>query len=600
MSAAEWRASVVEVPPPPAVGRLLVVTQPGAADVLDATGQYLGTTPTTLEARVGDELNLTIQKSGYRTVELAAKLAASAVDESQTIYRELQVFRPPEPGDAWLDHFGNSYQPVTEEHLGFGLVEEREWKAFMAETKRPAAEAEVVPVSQNGEPGRVVVCPQAEAEAYCAWFRAGALKAGYLTEDHEAVAVMESAFDAPELSERARRAGLKPFRVKVRMINYASIELTSEPPGAEVFVNGAPVGTTDGPLLVGKVPPGSTGVILVREGYFPYVETRNLKPGEKLRLPVKLNQNQGVVFGRPWQNSIGMKFVPLGPELMVAVWETRVADYRRFQSDTGHRPPPPPGFTQDPNHPVVFVSRTDAEAFCEWLTQQERKQGVERITVSQLYRLPTDLEWSAMVGLEESLGLSPSWRDAHKSPVFPWGTAWPPPPKSGNLADTAAVGGGSVAGERVIAGYSDGFAGTAPVGSFPPNAKGLCDLAGNVHEWVADDSSPVDPFHLGVLRGGNWTSYLREHLYSGARYPQRPDVITDCSGFRVVLARVTAKPEPPAPTGEAPSPTGEAPSPTGEAPSPTGEAPSPPSEAPAPENPPTPTQPLPNPTPQSP
>ncbi len=558
-----WLTRLDPVPlvvPPPKVGMFRIASTPDTADVLDAAGKWVGTTPTeTMSAKVGDEVTFTVQKSGYRTVTLVEQIEPTAVDEPQLIYTELEVFSPPQLGDAWLDHHGDSYQPVGDEHVSFGFVVEETWQKYLAETHRPPTVAEVVPFSQNGQPAKVVVCPPAEAKAYCNWLLAGGIRAGYLTEDHEVVPLVEQAFESPDLSDHARRAGLKPFRVKVRLINYATIELTSNPPGAEVYLNGAPAGVTDGPLTIPKVRPGPVALILVREGYKPYIKELAIKPGQTLPLSFSLVQNQGVIFGRPWVNGIGMKFVPLGQEVMVAVWETRVRDYALFVKETEHRTPPPTGFEQGPEHPVVFVSRADAIAFCDWLTQRERKAGEDLISGSQGYRLPTDVEWSTMAGLQEIPGLSPSWRDAHKERVFPWGTEWPPPARVGNFADGAAGTDTGVAGERTIAGYEDGFAKTAPVGSFPPNSKGIYDLAGNVYEWVADDYSIVDPNHLGVLRGGGWTSYLAEHLHSGSRYPQPPDATADIYGFRVVLAKIPVKTDVPAAPPEAPAPPPETP-----------------------------------------
>ena len=110
-----------------------------------------------------------------------------------------------------------------------------------------------------------------------------------------------------------------------------------------------------------------------------------------------------------------------------------------------------------------------------------------------------------------------------------------------------------MAGERTIHNYVDGFAKTAPVGSFAANSKGIFDLGGNVYEWVADAYSLVDPNRLGVLRGGGWNTYQAENLYSGARNPQPPETAADSYGFRVVLAKVALQADaPPSPLDTAP------------------------------------------------
>ena len=545
----EWYAQQVTPPPPPPVperyGMLRVVSSPQDADVLDAEGQWVGTTPTpVIRAKVGETVSFTIRKRGHRPLQVSEVVTERSMEDPLLIFRQLQVFAPPQTGEAWEDHLGYVYQPVDEEHLGSGFVTEAVWRRFLEVSKRSAEAVEFLPFSQNGVPVKIVLAPREEAIAFCDWLRVGANQAGFLTEDHEALPRLEKGFQHPAMSKRAKRDELQPFRVLVRRIVYGTIELTSEPAGAEVYLNGVAVGSTIGPLSIPKVKPGPVELLLILDGYKPHTEKFRIEAAESVSRTVTLEKNEGVVFGRPWQNGIGMRFTPLGLDLMVSVWETRVSDYDLFVEETGDPPPQPPDFSQGKDHPVVNVSREDAERFCEWLTKRERAPGVDRITVSHVYRLPTDLEWSWMAGLEEEPGLGPGWRHSRMERVFPWGRDWPPNERVGNFADAVAALAPGMAGERTIPNYDDGFEKTAPVGSFPPNQYGLFDLSGNVHEWVSDDYSPMGEDGLGVLRGGGWNSYQREHLYTGSRNPFQPDQSDAIFGFRIVLAKVPPAPGP--------------------------------------------------------
>lgn len=540
----EWAKSLtfVPAPPPPSVGLLRVFSTPEGADVYSG-GVIVGTTPTpTMTANVGEEVTFMLRKSGFKPLEVKGTMTLAAVNgEAMTLYGEMQVFSPPQNGDPWVDHLNDLYQPVEDHHVGSGFVTKNSWNRAAAELKLQKEQFEIIRSTNNGQPVDIVLAHPKATQAYCAWLRTSGIKAGFLTEDHEVTALREVAFSEPAMSERARKEDLRPFRVMIRHIIYGKIQLTSTPPGAEVYVNGQAVGHAHGLMLIPNVKPGEVDLLLVLEGYKPVARRLKLKEGQTLEENINLVKNEGVVFGRDWENGIGMKFAPVGQDLMASIWETRVSDYALFIKETGRPAARPAFFEQTADHPVVNVSREDAMAFCEWLNLRERK--AERISKSHIYRLPTDVEWSLLAGLVEEDIVSPGWRDARKQRVFPWGADWPDGEKVGNFADMAAARTPGVESDRTIAGYDDGFAFTAPVGSFPPNALGIFDLSGNVQEWVEDEWSKLDTNVLGVLRGGGWNSYQMENLYTGARNAVPPSYQDSIYGFRVVLAKVPPKAE---------------------------------------------------------
>lgn len=522
-----------------------VASLPEGADIYDANGTLVGTTNANLPANVGEVVRYTLRMPGYRPEEIEEKVPKSAVNEPLVLHRSLQVFDPPRMDDPWMDHFGHSFLPVDTHHESSGFVGKADWEGFSKSGKAPQGQSEFIQFSQNGQPSEILLATEGAAAAYCGWWRSSGIKAGYLTEDHEVRALIDQGFDNPAMSERARREGLRPFRIMVRRIVYGKITVISEPPGAEVYLNGVSVGWANQPMTIPNVKPGEVKLLLLLGGYKGSERVLKLKEGESIEQRFSLEKNQGVVFGKTWEkNSLNMRFEPLGPDLMVSVFETRISDYEQFLKATGHPAPRPPGFPQEPEHPVVNVSREDAQAFCKWLTKVEGRSQLIMEYQGQEYRLPTDIEWSRMAGFPEDESMSPGGRDriAREQKVFPWGNNWPDAEKVGNFADMSAARETGISSSRIIPGYDDGFPFTAPVGSFAPK-NGFHDLSGNVQEWVEDDYSRVETNGFGVLRGGGWSTYQYDNLYTGFRNAVPPKSQDPAYGFRVVLAKPPTKAE---------------------------------------------------------
>lgn len=225
-------------------------------------------------------------------------------------------------------------------------------------------------------------------------------------------------------------------------------------------------------------------------------------------------------------NTLGMKFLPM-PETTVlfSEFETRVADFEAFLKEGSYTYPRSlkPHFEQTPDHPVVGVNLQDAIAFCNWLTERERKQG--KLKPDQLYRLPTNEEWGKAAGQsalkrEKSNGAE-QLQDTMR---FTWGLQWPPPAGAGNFEDQEM---------KLQGGPADEFRFTAPVGKFKASPEGLYDLAGNVWEWTWDRELRSTP--VGTLRGGSWAYFKREALTIQYVYEVPTELRAPTIGFRCVF-----------------------------------------------------------------
>ena len=223
-------------------------------------------------------------------------------------------------------------------------------------------------------------------------------------------------------------------------------------------------------------------------------------------------------------NSLEMPFVRVASiNALVCRYETRVKDYQPFATATNTEWKKP-DFPQTPDHPAINLSFTEAQAFCEWLGKKEGRK----------YRLLTDAEWSVLAGLTENTDVAPKQQPASTG-IYHWGKR-PLAKDVGNFCDEAF-------GKKYRASYDakwleidDGFADTAPVGSYPADAKGLFDFAGNVWEWVDGWYDPPNNT-LRIVRGGAFRCGSEKRLLASFRGPDPYDIHLDSVGFRIVCEK---------------------------------------------------------------
>ena len=167
------------------------------------------------------------------------------------------------------------------------------------------------------------------------------------------------------------------------------------------------------------------------------------------------------------------------------------------------------------DHPVVHIAFEDAQAYATWADKQ----------------IPTEAQWefAARGGLNHN---SFTWGDRVPSAQFHPANIW-----QGEFpVDDQGL---------------DGYRGTAPVRSFPANAHGLHDMAGNAWEWCSDWYRP-DTYarQLASTRGNPLTDPKGPEISWDPSEPKVPKRVirggsflchdSYCTAYRVAARRGAA------------------------------------------------------------
>ncbi len=434
----------------------------------------------------------------------------------------------PVRGRPWKNNNERWYSFQKDRHVADLPLEYETFNHYLDATLMPF-EGDVTGFTAPGNRKLNVVLIDAKAaDAYCAWATQHARAEGFLDAEHEYGWVKMPSLKSAPVSPASRK-GLAAVRLQVVKVPVGRLVLTTVPPGAEVVDGETLLGRT--PLTLEDVRAGKFAYGLRLPGYTSQTARGTVKEKDETTLNVRLRANGAVVFGSPWQNSIGIKLVPLGDALLAAT-ETRQADFAQFARSTGLEEVRGRELDLKSNLPVVRVTRLEAALFCRWLTERERALGL--LQVDHEYRLPTDDEWSMAAYLPRERGATPAERNLRIEGIYPWGFSWPPLAKQGNLADLSADPDGS----KAVPKYNDGFPGLAPAASLRPDGRGFSDLSGNVWEWVFDAWSGKGDDGDGVVRGGSYRTFERKELLASYRRSLSAEAREPDVGFRILLAPV--------------------------------------------------------------
>ena len=345
-----------------------------------------------------------------------------------------------------------------------------------------------------------------------------------------------------------------------------TVTLNVDPPDATVYVDGRARGTGKTIVRLSSAP---HLIEVKRQGFRDWNRTITPRPGYPQTVTARLRSLQAIARDsvvREEQSAAGQTMrrieggtftmgasraengrranevirpITLASPYLISAREVTNKQFAEFRKNHDSGADVHPSLAADHN-PVANVSWSDAVQYCNWLSKKEGRTPVYKQEFGKWvpvypftdgYRLPTEAEWVWAIRYSEQA----------LPRKFPWGKTWPPPKDNGNFADVSS----RELVPTIIPNFNDGYASTAPVGTFKPSSIGIYDGGGNVAEWVNDwytvptpgiTDPVVDPTGpergtSRVIRGSSWRhAGFTEMRLSYRDYGSEPRVDV---GFRI-------------------------------------------------------------------
>ncbi len=327
--------------------------------------------------------------------------------------------------------------------------------------------------------------------------------------------VSKAGYEKNQQRIRVASEEVRDLRIELKPIT-GTVYFKVTPAHAALFINDTPHGVVPESLTLNAVP---QKIRISKEGYESYRTDITPEPGFPREITVSLQKTAGKAAGaatqikagngypltlvRPASFTMGssrqeqgrrsnetLREVILSRPFYMGLKEVTNGEFRKFLPGHDSGSIQEYSLNRD-DQPVVNLSWEQAARFCNWLSEMERlppayrEQGGKLLSPTPLgsgYRLPTEAEWEYCARFTGKSADS----------LYPWGTGFPPPTRTVNIADLSA--------RDLLPGYfdnyEDGYAVSAPPASFAAGALGLFDLGGNVAEWCHDYYS-IDTYNPG-------------------------------------------------------------------------------------------------------